>query len=161
MHDDDKADTFPPHVNKNTVRGLPSQLCCHLKQKSEVNKTQQKHFKSSVLFSSCNSPMLWPMMENLLHCRAVEVISHVINPVQSIVIKHWDHFSLKRASQLTHHQQLCAHPSRRTERCTEFQEDDAMSSHDPADPSPHIWSLMETWREDGGNQTLCCAIFFH
>lgn len=32
--------------------------------------------------------MLWPIMENLLHCRAVGVISHIINQVQYLITEH-------------------------------------------------------------------------
>lgn len=47
-----------------------------------------------------HSPILWPMMENLLHCRAVGVISQTINQVLYLITEQCDCFRLKT-------QQLC------------------------------------------------------
>lgn len=43
--------------------------------------------------------------------------------------------------ELTHHQRLCVHPSRRKERRTELQEDGATSDRDLPGPLPHIGTL--------------------
>lgn len=55
--------------------------------------------------------------------------------------------------ELTHHQRLCVHPSRRKERRAELQEDGATSDRDLPGPLPHIDTLSgDTGRRQTKNR---------
>lgn len=78
----------PPH--------LPFLLRFHLKQNKKESEWKRSVCNGFNPVLQSHSPMLWPMMENLVHRSAVGVISHIINRVQYLITE--SAFNLKETS---------------------------------------------------------------
>lgn len=117
-----------------------------------------------------HSPILWPMMENLLHWRAVGVnftdqagsASHHTTHLRLFLVASYcitTYFDclilLLQLLKITHRQQLSVYLPHREGRNRRLQEDDVKTDHDLPGPLPRICTLQET-REEGGFNLIRC-----